>query len=633
MATPLEILKQYWKYDQFRPLQEEIVQAVLDQGKVLALLPTGGGKSVCFQVPALCLEGVCLVISPLIALMKDQVEQLRSRGIKAVAVYSGMTAKEIDITLDNCIYGHVKFLYLSPERIQSEMFIERAHQMKISMLAIDEAHCISQWGYDFRPPYLKISEFVKALGIQRVVALTASATKSVKADILEKLEMADARVFQKSFLRANLSYSVFNLEHKEVKMLEILQNVSGSSVVYVRSRKQTKDLADFLRGYKISADYYHAGLPGHVRANRQDLWIEGKIRVIVATNAFGMGIDKADVRTVIHYDLPDSLEAYYQEAGRAGRDEKKAFAVQLYGQLDLQNLQKRAEQSAVSIELIRRVYQALANYYKLAVGSTSFTSYEFDYEQFVKNFDLPLVESYHAINKLVEAGLIEMSESFKTPSKVMFLMEQADVYKFQVANSSTDPVIKVLMRLYGGELFSDFVTVKEKDIATLLRESQTIVMKQLEYLHQAEVLVYRKASDKPQITFLTPRMDVSNLPLDVKYIQWRREVAVSKAKAVKEYVESMHVCRTRIIQHYFDEITYQDCGVCDICLARNKKRKSLPMDKVEAFIKVHEECGEEELVSAFSEDGLEVLAESLRYLMDQKRILLTKEERFRLVRD
>lgn len=630
MSLPLDILKKYWKYDQFRPLQEEIVNAVLDHGKVLALLPTGGGKSVCFQVPALSMEGICIVISPLIALMKDQVEQLRNRGIKAVAIYSGMTRREIDITLDNCIYGNVKFLYVSPERVLTEIFVERAHQMKISMLAIDEAHCISQWGYDFRPPYLQIAEFVKQLNISKVIALTASATKSVKNDILEKLELTEAKVFQKSFARPNLSYSVFNLEHKEVKMLEILNNVSGSSVVYVRSRKQTKDLAEFLRSNKISADYYHAGLPGHVRASRQDLWIEGKIRVMVATNAFGMGIDKADVRTVIHYDLPDSLEAYYQEAGRAGRDERKAFAIQLFGDLDLQNLQKRAEQSAVSVELIRRVYQALANYYKLAVGSSSNTSYEFDYDLFIRNFDLPMVETYHAINKLMEAGLIELNESFREPSKVMFLMEQSDVYKYQVANSNMDPVIKVLMRLYGGELFTDFVTIKEKDLAALLRESQTVAIKQLEYLHQAEVLVYHKASDKPQITFLTARMDVNNLPLDVKYIQWRKEVALAKAKAVKEYVESIHVCRTRLIQKYFDEISYEDCGACDICLSRNKKRKSLPMDQIESFIKEKEECDEEELVKVFGVVGIEVLAESLRYLMDQKRIILTKKERFRI---
>jgi len=627
LSTPKEILKQYWGYDSFRTLQSEIIGAVLDKQPTLALLPTGGGKSVCFQVPAMCLEGICIVISPLIALMKDQVEQLQNRGIKAAAVYSGMTKKEIDITLDNCIYGGLKFLYVSPERIKTELFLARAEQMNISMLAIDEAHCISQWGYDFRPPYLEIGHFIESAGIERVIALTASATKEVKYDILEKLGLPEARIFQKSFARSNLSYSVFELEHKEQKMLEILRNVPGSSVVYVRSRKQTKELADFLRGNKISAEYYHAGLPGHVRAGRQEQWIAGQVRVMVATNAFGMGIDKPDVRTVIHYDLPDSLEAYYQEAGRAGRDERKAFAIQLYAKNDLTNLMRRAEQSAVSVELMKRVYQALANYFKLAVGSNSFSSFEFDYESFIRNFDLPMVESYHAINKLAEEGLIELNESFKESSKVIFLMPQQDVYSFQVANKALDPVIKVLMRLYGGELFSTFVTVREKDIAVMLKEPVSYAIKQLDYLHQAEVIDYQKASDKPRLTFLTPRMDANNLPIDKQQIAWRKQVTLDKAHSVQEYVKSEFVCRSRIIQGYFDDTTYQDCGVCDVCLARNKKRQKLPLAAVEEFIKGKPKS-ENELVEKFCTIEFDDLILSVRTLMDQKRVFLTRDEHF-----
>lgn len=627
MSTPKDILKQYWGFEAFRPMQGEIIGAVLDQQQVLALLPTGGGKSICFQVPAMCLEGVCIVVSPLIALMKDQVEQLKKRGIKAAAIYSGMTSREIDITLDNCIYGGVKFIYVSPERIKTDLFRARAEQMNVSMIAVDEAHCISQWGYDFRPPYLEIADFIEELGIKRIIALTASATKDVRHDILNKLGIPEARVFQKSFARANLSYSVFELENKEQKMLEILRNVAGSSIIYVRSRKQTQKLADFLRGQKISADYYHAGLSGSVRASKQDQWIAGKIRMMVSTNAFGMGIDKPDVRTVIHFDLPDSLEAYYQEAGRAGRDEKKAYAIQLFAAADLEKLIRRAEQSAVSVDFMRRVYQALANYFKLAVGSSAYSSFEFEYEAFIRNFDLPFAETYHAINKLVDEGLIELNESFKESSKIIFLMEQSEVYKYQVANRNMDMVLKMLMRLYGGELFSAFVTIREKDLAALLKEPQSSVVKKLEYLHQSEVLLYQKASDKPRITFLTPRMDANNLPIDEERIAWRKEVTLAKAKSVQQYVQSKFICRTRMLQAYFDEQTYKNCGVCDVCIATHKRHQSLPLADIEKFVS-EQPKSEREILENFANLSESQLVEGLRVLMDQKRVKLTKEECF-----
>jgi ATP-dependent DNA helicase RecQ len=378
--TAQQILKQYWHYDAFRPLQEEIINSIMDGKDTLALLPTGGGKSVCFQVPALMLEGICIVVSPLIALMKDQVEQLKRRGINATAIYSGMSKREIDITLDNCIYSDIKFLYVSPERLKTELFIERARKMKISLLAIDEAHCVSQWGYDFRPPYLQIADFKEEVNIQRTIALTATATKEVKEDIVLKLDLKDCQKFQKSFVRENLSYSAFQLENKQAKLIEILTNVQGSSVVYVRSRKRTQKVAELLTQNGIAASFYHAGLSGTIRDERQAAWIENKTRVIVATNAFGMGIDKPDVRTVVHLDLPDTLEAYYQEAGRAGRDEKKAYAVALYHLQDKEELTDRVERSVVTKDELKRTYQALANYYKLAIGSQAFSSYDFEFE-------------------------------------------------------------------------------------------------------------------------------------------------------------------------------------------------------------------------------------------------------------
>lgn len=583
--TPLEVLKQYWGYPAFREMQGEIIASVLEGKHTLALLPTGGGKSICFQVPALCMEGICIVISPLIALMKDQVAQLKRRGIKAVALYSGMSRKEIDFTLDNCIYGEIKFLYVSPERTKTELFIERAKQMKVSMLAIDEAHCISQWGYDFRPPFLEIADLVDLLDIKKIIALTASATKEVKEDIIAKLRLEDAQVFQKSFARANLSYSVFDLENKTAKMLQILSKVQGTAIVYVRSRKKTKAIAEQLVQYGITADFYHAGLTPEVRSKKQDDWIENKVRVIVATNAFGMGIDKPDVRTVIHFDLPDSLEAYYQEAGRAGRDEKKAYAIALYNQNDIDELESRTEQMAVSIDFIKRVYQALANYYKLAVGSRALSSFEFEYERFTTNFNLPLVETFHALNKLQDEGLIQISDVFNPTSKLLFLQTHEEVYKFQIAHGAVDHLIKGLMRLFGGELFVSYVGIVEKDLARFLKDSESNIIKQLKFLHQSEVIEYQQASSHPHLTFLTPRVDASNLPINKERIAWRRKVAFDKTNSVKAFMQNSKSCRTKMIQHYFDEKAEADCGVCDVCLNRKKLSQELPIEAVKLQLK------------------------------------------------
>ncbi len=572
---PNQILQHYWGYSAFRPLQEEIIQSVLDGKDTLALLPTGGGKSVCFQVPALCMDGICIVISPLIALMKDQVEQLRNRDIKAAAVYSGMSRREIDITLDNCIYGGFKFLYISPERLKTELFLERAKQMEISMLAIDEAHCISQWGYDFRPPYLEIAEFKNELGIKRVIALTATATKEVKEDICTRLELEDPEIFQKSFARKNLSYSTFKLEGKQQKLLEILYNVPGTSVVYVRSRKRTRETAEMLQRSGISADYYHAGLSGVDRSNRQDAWINNQIRVMVATNAFGMGIDKPDVRTVIHLDLPDSLEAYYQEAGRAGRDEKKAYAVALFDTQDTADLKEKVEKSAVGIEEIKRTYQALANYYKLAIGSHAIASFEFDFEHFVKTYNLPSIPTFAALKKLSDEGLIQLNDGFYEQSRLHFLLDKPAVYEYQVANPKMDSIIKTVLRLYGGEVFSGYPLIKEKDIASLLKTDVLQVSKWLQFLNDQEVVDYQGSTDSQRLTFLTPRQDHTKLPINQGQIKWRKKLAIEKAQAVIDYMESGD-CRTNIFQRYFDEKPENICGICDNDL---KKERSETLSK------------------------------------------------------
>ncbi len=584
----------------------------------MALLPTGGGKSICFQIPGLCLGGSCLVITPLIALMKDQVEQLQKRDIKAVAVFSGMSKREIDITLDNCIYGDIKFLYVSPERLKTELFIERARRMNISMLVVDEAHCISQWGYDFRPPYLEIADFKKALNIERTIALTATATKEVKEDIVKRLGMKDPKIFRKSCARANLSYSVFRIESKEQKLQEILEKVSGTSIVYVRSRKQSKSIADLLRRNNISADFYHAGLSGKIRSQKQDDWIHNKTRVIVSTNAFGMGIDKPDVRTVIHMDLPDSLEAYYQEAGRAGRDEKKAYAIILYHPGDVDDLKDRADKSVVSFEQIKRTYQALASYYKLAIGSHALSSFDFNYEAFVSTYKLPLLETYNALRKLADEGLIQLNEGFRQLSRISFIQNREDTYKYQISNSTLDPVIKSILRLKGGEVFINYSTIREKELATLLKVGISQVEKWLSYLHEQEIIDYQRSSDTEQVTFLTPRMDPNKLPIDKAKIKWRRKLAEEKARDVIRYLASKN-CRTQMLQNYFDEETDKKCGICDNDLSVKKDKRILSPQKVIRTLG-ERPSSLSELKKTFSEFSETQLMNALRILLDDGKI-------------
>lgn len=616
---PLEILKNYWGYNSFRPQQEEIIQSVLKGNDTLALLPTGGGKSICFQVPALALEGICIVVSPLIALMKDQVNQLKKRNIKASAIVSGMSRREIDITLDNCIYSNYKFLYVSPERLKTDFFLERAKQMNISLLAIDEAHCISQWGYDFRPAYLEISNFKNTLDIKNSIALTATATKEVKEDILAKLEMSNAKIFSKSFARKNLSYSAFNLENKEQKLIEILENVQGSSVVYCRTRSRTKHVSDFLNKNNIHADYYHAGLSSKLRATKQEAWIVNKTRVIVSTNAFGMGIDKPDVRTVVHLDIPDSLEAYYQEAGRAGRDEKNAFAVALYHTHDLTDLAERAEKSVPEIELIKKVYQSLGNYLQIAVGSQPDTAFAFDYEKFIISYNLSTVSTYHALKKLQEEGLILLNDKQYYQSKIHFILNKTETYKFQIANKTLDPIIKILLRLYGGNLFTEYVNIKISDIAQLMKINTEVVKQQLSFLHQNSIIEFVDATDSNAILFTQPRQDINHLKIDEKFLQERKKLAVKKAKSVIDYLQTTN-CRTEVFQRYFDEIPKQICGICDNDLRKKNTEKGnqkLPLDEILGLLKTPLSLIEIKSKTKLSPDKI---TEILRILEEENRI-------------
>jgi ATP-dependent DNA helicase RecQ len=548
------------------------VKSVLDGKDTLALLPTGGGKSVCFQVPALLREGICLVITPLIALMKDQVEQLKRRGIAAVAIYSGMSRNEIDLHLDNCVHGQIKFLYLSPERIQTEIFTERVKRMRVGLIAVDEAHCISQWGYDFRPPYLKIPALRELIPDVPVIALTATATTLVKDDIMDKLAFREPiGLFKKSFARENLSFVVRKTENKERKILEILQKVKGSALIYVRSRKATQEIATWLVKQRISASFYHAGLDVEERSVRQEDWIKNKTRVIVATNAFGMGIDKPDVRTVIHVDLPENLESYYQEAGRGGRDGLRCFGVILYQDADLTNLKSKAEQAYPSIEFLKKVYQALANYFQLALGSGEGISYDFDLHEFAERFKFNPIEVYNALKKLEEEGLIQFNESFYSPSQLHLTVDQARLYEFQIANAKYDPLIKMMLRLYGGEIFSGYAKISESYLARAMQQTVHELIASLEHLSKLGIIFYEGVKDKPQVTFLIPRADAERLPVNQKRLEDRKQLHLSKVNAMIGFVTTKHRCRMQLVQEYFNEETETTCNICDVCIERRKK--------------------------------------------------------------
>jgi ATP-dependent DNA helicase RecQ len=618
-----ETLKQYWGYDAFRSLQEDIIQSVLSGKDTLALLPTGGGKSICFQVPAMGKDGLCIVVSPLIALMKDQVENLQKRNIKAAAIYSGMSYKEINYTLDNCIHGDFKFLYLSPERLKSDLVKERIVQMNISLLAIDEAHCISQWGYDFRPEYLQIAEIRELIKGVPVLALTATATPEVVKDIQAQLNFSKPNVFVKSFTRKNIAYVVNQSGDKDQRLLHILSKVNGSGLVYVRNRRKTQEIAYLLSKNRINADYYHAGLPHEVRNKKQEDWISGKTRIMVCTNAFGMGIDKPDVRIVVHYEMPESLESYYQEAGRVGRDEAKAFAVLLFNHSDELEARKRMEASFPPEKEIKRVYQALSNYYQVPVGSNVDRSFDFDIIDFCKKFALETSIVYPALKILEQCDLISLTESFYEPSKIKFILGQGLLYKFQVEHPHQDTFIKLLLRSYGG-VFDAYVSINESVLAKRENVEEGLVQKQLIQLHKLGVLDYEPQKNKPQLTFLQSRADADIIDFNKALLKKRKETTTQKLEAMINYSTNATVCRSKKLVSYFDEYSSEDCGVCDVCLHRKKVEMStLEFDNLVRKIETITSKTPllmQDLMKQFTLVPEEKMIETIRYLLDNDKL-------------
>ena len=567
--TYKEILKQYWNYDNFRGIQEEIIESIGKGHDTLGLMPTGGGKSITFQVPTLAQPGLCLVITPLIALMKDQVRNLRDRGIKALAVYSGMTREEIVVALENCIFGDYKFLYISPERLDTDIFRAKLRNMKINMITVDESHCISQWGYDFRPAYLKISEIRELLPTVPVLALTATATPEVVKDIQTKLGFReDSRIFRMSFERKNLAYIVRNTESKQEELLHILNSVSGSAIVYTRNRKRTREVAELLVNNEITATFYHAGPNNDVKDQRQRSWLSGESRVMVATNAFGMGIDKPDVRLVIHVDLPDSPEAYFQEAGRAGRDGQKAYAVLLYAKSDKATLSKRITDTFPDKEYIRKVYEDVNYYFQMAMGDGLGCTFAFNLDEFCRNFKHFPVQADSALKILTRAGYLEYTDEQDNASRILFTIHRDELYKLRETDPETEKLINVILRSYTG-LFTDYAYINEDSLAIRSGLTRQRIYEILLMLTRRHILHYIPRKKTPYIIYTRERQEAGRLAITRDIYEERKESYITRIKAMTEYATAEDKCRSRMLLRYFGEKNEHNCGLCDVCLSKH----------------------------------------------------------------
>ncbi len=619
-----EILKQYWGYDNFRGIQEEIINSIGADKDTLGLMPTGGGKSITFQVPALAKEGMCLVITPLIALMKDQVQNLKKRGIKALAIYSGMSRQEIIITLENCIFGNYKFLYISPERLDTEIFRTKLPKMKISMITVDESHCISQWGYDFRPAYLNIAEIRKLLPDVPVLALTATATPEVVKDIQARLHFREENVFRMSFERKNLAYIVRKTENKTGELLHILRSMAGSAIIYVRNRRRTKEITELLHNEDITADFYHAGLDDATKDIRQHRWQSGESRVMVATNAFGMGIDKPDVRIVIHMDLPDSIEAYFQEAGRAGRDGQKAYAVILYTKSDKTTLHKRIPDNFPEKEYIKEVYEHLQYYYQMAMGDGQDCVREFNIEDFCRKFKYFPVPVDSALKLLTQAGYLEYTSEQDNASRLLFTIRRDELYKLRELGEDMDKLIQTILRSYTG-VFTDYAFINEDSLAIRTGLTRRQVYEQLIRLAKLRIVSYIPQKKTPYIIYTRGRVEMQHINIPPAIYEERKERHEKRIEAMLEYVTNDTVCRSRMLLRYFGEKNEHNCGVCDTCISLRNKDTTKDVSSKELIEQIYRILSVRPLTPATLSEELtvnkDILTDVLHQLLEEEKII------------
>ncbi len=615
-----EILKQYWGYDSFRDLQEEIITSIGEGKDTLGLMPTGGGKSITFQVPALAQEGICIVITPLIALMKDQVQNLRKREIKALAIYSGMTRQEILTALENCIFGNYKFLYISPERLDTEIFRTKLRSMKVSMITVDESHCISQWGYDFRPAYLKIAEIRELLPEVPVLALTATATPEVVTDIQARLKFREGNVFRMSFERKNLAYIVRKTDNKTKELLYILQRISGSAIIYVRNRRRTKEITELLMNEGITADFYHAGLDNAVKDLRQKRWQSGEVRVMVATNAFGMGIDKPDVRIVLHLDLPDSPEAYFQEAGRAGRDGEKAYAVILYSKSDKTTLHKRVVDTFPDKEYILNVYEHLQYYYQMAMGDGFQCIREFNLEEFCRKFKYFPVPVDSALKILTQAGYLEYTDEQDNSSRILFTIRRDELYKLREMGKEAEALIQSILRSYTG-VFTDYAYISEESLAVRTGLTRQQIYNILVTLTKHRIVDYIPRKKTPYIIYTRERLELRFLHIPASVYEERKARYEARIKAMEEYVTTENICRSRMLLRYFGEKNEHNCGQCDVCLSKRATDNLSEESYEEVKRQILDLLSHSPLTPAETADQIkaekEDIGQVIRYLLDE----------------
>ena len=615
-----EILKQYWGYDSFRDLQEEIITSIGEGKDTLGLMPTGGGKSITFQVPALAQEGICIVITPLIALMKDQVQNLWKREIKALAIYSGMTRQEILTALENCIFGNYKFLYISPERLDTEIFRTKLRSMKVSMITVDESHCISQWGYDFRPAYLKIAEIRELLPEVPVLALTATATPEVVTDIQARLKFREGNVFRMSFERKNLAYIVRKTDNKTKELLYILQRISGSAIIYVRNRRRTKEITELLMNEGITADFYHAGLDNAVKDLRQKRWQSGEVRVMVATNAFGMGIDKPDVRIVLHLDLPDSPEAYFQEAGRAGRDGEKAYAVILYSKSDKTTLHKRVVDTFPDKEYILNVYEHLQYYYQMAMGDGFQCIREFNLEEFCRKFKYFPVPVDSALKILTQAGYLEYTDEQDNSSRILFTIRRDELYKLREMGKEAEALIQSILRSYTG-VFTDYAYISEESLAVRTGLTRQQIYNILVTLTKRRIVDYIPRKKTPYIIYTRERLELRFLHIPPSVYEERKARYEARIKAMEEYVTTENICRSRMLLRYFGEKNEHNCGQCDVCLSKRATDNLSEESYEEVKRQILDLLSHSPLTPAETADQIkaekEDIGQVIRYLLDE----------------